>query len=678
MASNQFARKTLIDFLGSFERGMNSGADPLILPKNQLAYASNSTVRGTYVSTRPPWNDITLDFGTDTALQAAVTEGLFQGGCYYKPDTGPESFFAAISGRLFQFLPDFTTLTAQVIERTTGNPQDPTAPQHWLWQAEYFIFWNDGVNLPVFFDGHSNTTSRSGGNVQTPVGVLAGPFAQFVAGPGSVGNVWNLTAPFTGSVVTGTYNVGSFGRISVTAQAANTITFNNIDLPSAFYAPGVPIYEGGTFTPQFPPGRMGCYGLGRVWMALANGRNFIAGDIVGGPSGTPANEFRDAILNITENQYLFGGGLFTVPGAVGDIRAMLFTATLDVSLGQGPLQIFTPTHVFSCAAPVERIQWQSITNPILTESLIANGGLGQNSTIQSNSDTFFRSLDGVRSLVLARREFATWGNVPLSREMSRTIDVDLEENLPYGSAVVFDNRLLMTTHPSFVANRGTVHDGVVVINFDPLSVMGEKAPSVWDGTWPGLKAFQLLTGEFSLKQRCCVFVLTADNKIGLREITKSPTIFKESSQFADNLDELPIFWFFESPAFFNKDVNQDRSYLSLENGEIYVDELRGSVKFEAFYKPDQWPCWIPWHTWIECQNVTGTNDQPQFRPRMGLGTPKKSDCDTSTNRPFPWGYTFQFKLQITGHCRFLGAKFMAVTQPEPTFSKPNCCPVPNG
>ena len=40
--------------------------------------------------------------------------------------------------------------------------------------------------------------------------------------------------------------------------------------------------------PELPPGRMGAYNQGRVWQSGANGISFIAGDIVGGPSGSPS------------------------------------------------------------------------------------------------------------------------------------------------------------------------------------------------------------------------------------------------------------------------------------------------------------------------------------------------------------------------------------------------------
>ena len=50
--------------------------------------------------------------------------------------------------------------------------------------------------------------------------------------------------------------------------------------------------------------------------------------------------------------------------------------------------------------------------------------LNQNGTVLANGDALFRSVDGLRSLILARRDFDTWGNVPQSREVQPTLDAD--------------------------------------------------------------------------------------------------------------------------------------------------------------------------------------------------------------------------------------------------------------
>jgi hypothetical protein len=599
---------------------------------------------------------------------------------------------------LFQFTPVGTTATVR--EVTGGNPQSATALQCWLWQAENYVFWNDGINLPVFFDGmntaRSNgtpappppaatyTTSNdfffeSGYNGATGTDTVVVPLTSNFTGPNGDGVAISLssTTPVYGIVTAGT------GTNSITVRFffENNARFpvkigKGTQLVDTTAAPSPP-------TAQFPVGRMGCYGRGRVWMCLGNGKDFVAGDIVSGPSGTKALDYRDSILNITENGYLVGGGTFTVPGSIGDIRAMIFTATLDVSLGQGPLQIFTPTHVFSCDAPVDRLTWQSLTNPILTESAIGNGGLGQYSTFLTNSDTIYRSLDGIRSLILARQDFNLWLRTPISHEVQKLLARDNQALLPFGSGVFFDNRILMTASPIATATQGVYNQALVALNSDGISNLREKTPPAYDGIWPGMNIMGMVTGEFSLVERCYQF--TFNPVLQTLELWEQ---LPESASDVENEQTQPIVgdngtqainWWFESAALtFNEKIG-NRTFKQLFNGEILVDKLIGRVDFEAFYKPDQYPCWIPWFNWSECakQNTgaVGDNTKPQFRPRMGLGQPSGTPCDESTNRPLREGYTFQFRLVITGQCEFLGARFAAVILPEPLFAKPNCSPV---
>lgn len=688
MPESQFTPDTLLASLFAFPDGMNSGVQPLLLPPTQAAFATNATFRGTFIKPRPPWFRYTLDFGGDAALQLAVTKALWQGACYYKPDTGAETLVAQIGGRLFQFTPNPATRTATVRDITVPlDPNSAVLTQAWLWQSEKYVLVNNGVAKTIIFDGVTSRRSNASQLQQvTQNGKLAVSLS--LNQPiGATGIAITLTSNFTG-VNGDVLIVGNNAQFLVTAGAGTpNLTVTNLNVKptlnlgaaivggvqtpafSGVYFPaGTPVtfFTQSTTIGELPPGRMGVYLMGRNWVCLVDGKQFVASDQVGGSSGTVAENFRDAVLKISENSYLAGGGNFTVPGSVGDIRAMTFVAELDAALGQGPLMVFTTRNVFSCKSPVLRTEWQDVTNPILRVALISEGATGQNSTIQSNGDTIFRSLVGIFSLILARRDFDTWGNVPISREVERVTDLDDEALLPFASAIVFDNRMLMTTRPTS-SSLGVYHQGLVALNFDPLSTLRGKAPSIYDGVWAGLNALQLLTGEFSLVERAFAFTFnTTTTEIELWELEKTKTTEINDNTFT------PITWLFESPTLDWPGEKRDKPrFKRMMDGEIYVDDLRGSVLFQAFYRPDEWPCWIPWLEWTECAG-TGTGTQPQFRPRMGLGQPDSKLCDLITNRPFRDAYRFQFKLVVTGHCRFLGARFKAVTLPEPTFSKPKC------
>jgi hypothetical protein len=671
-----------LDATTTFQQGMNSGIAPELLPKSQLAFALNGTVRGTFITHRPPFHDRGITFATP-GQQSAFEQGLWQGACWAQPSNAPEGLVCQIAGRLYyvEIVGNVATCTDVSVP---GNPNPPTNPQAWLFQAEKWVILNDGASTPIFLDLSSKVARRSLVQNRVAFNATFVPPNNFVIPVIDGTTTVNITfSAVTGLTVGQIINVWGVGQFQVTNVGADpvitVININGLPVGGTVVAPGTVTWS--TAISELPPGRMGAYWRGRIWLSLTDGIQFLAGDIVGGPSGTLAENFEDAILKISENTYLAGGGNFRVPGTVDHIQAIVPTATLDASLGQGQLAVVTSSIVFSVNATVDRLTWQSMQNPILTESLLSNGGQGQNSTIPANGDTLMRSIDGIRSLILGRREFDTWGNVPQSREMNRILPLDQLELLPFGSAVVFENRFLLTASPSSDP-QGVFHSGLVALNFDPISTLGGKAPSVYDGAWKGLNTLQLVVGYFNKVQRAFAFNLEfrqPTNRITLREILPTPpdvlseNVVVTPDQIYDN-GSLPIALEFETPVFFKGQDPRTAPYLRLMDGECAVDLLVGQVFFQVFWRPDQYPCWIPWSEWSECA-VIGNNQQPQFRPRMGFGRPPVNVCDPSTNRPLVEGYQFQIKMIVTGHCRVRDIRLLVVTAPQPKFAPLKCVPV---
>lgn len=828
---------------------MNSGVDPLLLPKSQLAFAFNGTLRGDFFRQRPAYNTLNLsyyDSTTDTDFQT----GLFQGAGYYKPDTGPESIALQIGGCQFLATPDNAGNAAVTEITIAGDPSSSSQPQAWICQAENFLIFNNGLELPVFFDGANSRRSLGASQALGTVSVDAtvpavgatvnlvlndvytGPFNEaifvgsaiyivtamggqsatsllalknlfdpatthatgetLISQPYAIGEVtWTgsgnqfsinignfpasvkngtemrLSDPTVGSppasggismIVTGIGGDANGPRTRATLRAFYTPPFSsqvilepanspnnlaarvgswkatlfnappnvtvgtlvsgftvpalgstvNIGLVSGFVGSvgdiiwiGLGQYSvvsitntiptpnaqitvenisdtaGATITggatngtplttlPELPAGRALTYGMGRVWESMIDGVSFLAGDIVDGSGGAPMYNYRDSVLKITENTFLFEGGLFRVPGTAGDIKAMQFCALLDVSLGQGPLQVFTPNCVFSCQAPVDRTTWAKVTNPILTQSLIGAGGTNQNSVALANGDIIFRSSDAlIRSLLMARLDFDRWSNTPISREMKRVLDQENTSLLAYSTAVVFDNRFLLGTGLT-ASNRGVFSSSLIALNFDPVSSLRGTDESVYDGQWSGLNVLQLVNGFFGGIARCFAICLSQDlTQIEIHEILPSDT--PASSNFDDG--STPITDYLESPVLdFGDRKAAAHTYKRLAYGEIFVDSITGPVQFQAFYKPDQWPDWVPWYSWTQTYTP---NTDPGFRPRVGLPMPDGTVFDTVNNRPLREGFNFQFKLVITGPCRFLGARFAAEVIPQPEFAAP--------
>jgi hypothetical protein len=61
--------------------------------------------------------------------------------------------------------------------------------------------------------------------------------------------------------------------------------------------------------------------------------------------------------------------------------------------------------------------------------------------------------------------------------------------------------------------------------------------------------------------------------------------------------------------------------------------------------------------------------QPGYRCRLGLGVPDASPAEPVNNRPLRVGNFFQFRILITGHCKFMAMKVAANPEPQQTYAK---------
>lgn len=411
--------------------------------------------------------------------------------------------------------------------------------------------------------------------------------------------------------------------------------------------------------PEVPVGGPTCYGLNRVW--VSQGRQYVAGDLAGDPSGTAQEGYRDAVLKFSENTFLNGGGAFSLPTNAGLITAMGVTAAPNTALGQSNIIIATSKVICSTSVPTDRTQWQNTTTPLQTIVQTAYGIVGQDQQCQINSDNWYRRPDGYSSLVLAVRNMnAGFGNRPMSREMNRILPYDDDELLAYGSMVNFDNRMLATLSP-FQTPNGVAHRGLAVLDFDIISsIQGVKGSDfysgfsiltqpAWEGVWTGVNILKILTGDFDGVYRCFAFVSSAAGKIELWEITKA-----NNFDSPDGVIDAPIDWWYETRSMICGDAF---GYKALMTAELTYDSLLGNVAFDMKFRPDIYPFWQDWAQWSEC--VTYKDCPPpcnpviyasQYRPKHGLPEPPDTMVP-AISRPMKFGYEFQTRLEVTGRAR---------------------------
>ena len=637
--------KTVYDGFLSLDGGADSGRVPNLIERNKVSFAINARFRGGFAHPRPPHAKVPLSFGGDAAMQARFEDGRFQVAEYFDPDSGDSVLVASIGGRLFR------------INVATDNSVQEITLVHNTTTTMAFTVPAVGSNVPVFVVDASNIfvgyTITINGTHFTVEGVT-----------GNTINLKNVDANPTDILAIG--SVLSFFETNPAhiqkgwmVQAEKWLVVRD--------GQSIPlIYNGATVRRAAPneikPGRAMTYGMGRIWGVGVDDRTFRAGDLVFGSSGTVAEGFADAVLKETENIFLNGGGNFTTPSNSGGIKALRFMATLDTALGQGPLQVFTPNQVFSVNAPTDRTEWQNLQNPIQTISQVSDGALSQNSTQSVNGDLFYRSKDGIRSFILAVRQFGGWGNTPMSTEMARVLERDDRTLLEFASAIVFDNRFLITCSPVFT-QHGVYHRGLIALDFDLISGMRKKLPPAYDGLWTGLNVLQLVKGDFNGRERAFAFTLNADSKIELYELG--------AIGLHDN-GNTPINWILESRLlpFPSRSSSGEMDRKRLMNGEAWIDRLSGQADFDIKFRPDQYPCWVDWKTFSECAKsecfdvdpITGCltvqEFREQYRPRLGFGQPPDT-CDNVLGRPYREFFEVQVRLSITGFCRLKKLRLLA-------------------
>lgn len=445
----------------------------------------------------------------------------------------------------------------------------------------------------------------------------------------------------------------------------------SIGITSTAVPPGTPGVN------EIPAAGPMVYYMDRIW--YAQGRQYSAGDIVGGPSGTLAYNFRNSILNVTENPLVLGGDGFTVPTNAGNIRALFFNGQLNQQLGQGQLLIGTRKAVYALQVPVTRTDWIAATSnnqPLQTVVQLVNGPVGDRSVVQANGDVFYQSLEpSIRSLFASIRYFNQWGNVEISAQENRVLQFNDRSLLSFSTGMVFNNRLLMSALPKQVA-QGVIHQALVPLDFIPISTLGPNEQPVWEGMYESLNYLQLNNGDFGGLERGFATVVSGfDGGIELWELSYVNPF--DSNRFDP---ESRIDWYFETPAFTWGDEFQMKELLS---AELWVDRIFGTTLFQMDYRPDGQTCWLPWTKWQLCSAKNSCEDSlnPICYPieefgegnRQTFTLPKPPDqCQTQNRRPSNQGYQFQFRLSLKGFCRVRGLMFKAVARDQALYQNLVC------
>ena len=611
------AELTLQDGQYDWTRGMDSSLAPQIADPSSVRLGINVTFRGGRAKTRPGFQQIFLtddpDYpgslalystGRDSSNNNVKTGNFFQGSFFYVNKTDPTKscLIACSGGYVFRIRPVEGYVARMPVSEYLGIDNagtfrwDATRRAYYC-QAEKYLVIQNGIDKPLIYDGE--VLHQVGVGSPTTIGNLSSiPVGSFMAyGQGRLFVVNPEKDSFTaGDIVYG----GSTNQVNITSTSIGSTTTVTTSANHNLITGGVVSITGHSSAPDIN-------GTWRVTYLGPMTFNIPVGISCAGTGGflAKSNTGSDSdLLRFTETTYLSEGGNFQIPSQMGSIRGMVFQPISDTATGQGDLLVFGERGAVSFAVANPRDNWKNISG--FTRVTLDNIGLvSDRSIVTINNDLFFRSIDGIRTYRHARAQAEGYNTTPISSEMDSVMDYDTEGLLGDTSAVYFDNRLLFTVSPredyANIASepiklRPTSHQGIGVLDFNSMGTAASKRAACFDGVWTGINTLQMVTGVTRRLPRCFIFAYDTESNSNMLWENYPWALF----DFPLGVSSRKIRCAIETRAF---DFKSPFKLKKLDRGDLWISELSGETLVNAYWRPDENPCWFNWHTFSTCSEV---------------------------------------------------------------------------
>jgi hypothetical protein len=213
---------------------MDAGRNASLIGEDKYALGINLTVRGGTPRTRASWMRQGITFRTDEEQTWFQTQ-LYQGAGFYLPRNGLGELVVSVGGRIWTI----SLCTFSASEITPGGPygrSNRCTPLAYFVQAEQFMVIQNGLDLPVIYDG--GVSRRANGIDEIPTGtvmaygqgriwmvkgdtLIAGDLVGSI-GPNSVITFRERLVPASGGDLSPSYTIGPVVGLSFIPQQDTT------------------------------------------------------------------------------------------------------------------------------------------------------------------------------------------------------------------------------------------------------------------------------------------------------------------------------------------------------------------------------------------------------------------------------------------------------------------------
>jgi hypothetical protein len=601
----------------NLEGGMNSSWPLNTLPQSTCGLGLNVTFRGGKVMTRPGFRQANLINGQNDGFSSL--EEYFQGAFFYfNPASSTHDRLIVIAGGNFLVIPLDSFSVNRLYPALENGFGDTTfknnqIAEHYFCQVEKYLVVQNGIDKPLIYDGNNLFVVGQGpiGSVGVLTDIPIGRqmsynhdrlFIALQNGYEVVASDLNYGGSSQKVNIVKSERVSSIGVRFTTASNHNLVDGDEVYIRD--HSPDIDLNTGNdTVKIKVESGSPTTFVV--LKDVSSDGENGYGGYAI------KKNSSRDYdALLFSENGILSEGGTYRIAASLGKITGMSFQSIGDTQSGQGDLLVFCQKGAVSFkVSERDRTRWSKTIDfqKILFPDI---GCVSDRSLVNVNSDIFWRSFDGIRCYSNARKDTNnSFGYVPVSNEIRTILEKDSSFYLHRTSSAFFDNRLLVTVSPrqdlrglADVKNdtkqlKPITFQGVAVYDFASILQSGGSKTAVWEGLWFCGDILQILSTGYGPKARCFIFRADlqedqAKNTISLWELSQFDRYDTTSSGGASNIISV-----IETKSF---PFRSEFELKKLSKADLWLHEIEGRATIKTYYRPDQYPCWVEWHNFLEC------------------------------------------------------------------------------